>query len=281
MTFNVKSLLTAGATLTPEQEAALFGSIRLRNGTLKATNHHRLDDLNALVMREWRRLDHKPHKIMDVGASSGTASLEWSDSLTCAGIDADIVATDLCIRASLARLVPSYDVLLDHDGRVLQHIVCDRPVRWYLNGPHDFLKAGGYVVVALNMVASALLLFTNARRRAKDVLLVSPHARNRARLSFIEDDVMAPNPDHLRGQFDAIRVSNLLLLKYFDTAHIRRALDNLKDRLAGVGSFLIVNRTIEDGTNHGTMFRVNEMAKFEVVARMQTGSEIEDIVLAI
>jgi len=281
MPLNARGFLTADAVLTPEQEAAVFGSIRLRNGTQKTTSHHRLDDLNALVIGEWRRLGQKPRRLMDVGASSGTSSLEWADSLACADIDADILATDLYMRASLAHLLPMYDVLLDHDGRVLQHIVGDRPVRWYLNGPRDFLTAGGYVVTALNAVASALLLFTKARQRGKQVLLVSSRARDCTRLRFIEDDVMAPNPDHLRGQFDAIRVSNLLNRRYFDTAHLRRGLGNLKDRLVGAGSFLIVNRTHEGDINHGTMFRVNEFAKFEIVARLRTGSEIEDIVLAI
>ena len=282
MRVNVRCLLMGGATLTPEQEKAVFGPIRLRNGTYKMTTHHRLDDLNALVIGEWQRLGQKPHNIMDVGASSGIASLEWVDALTRAGIDADILATDLCMHASLVRLLPMYDVLLDRDGRVLQHIVGDRPVRWwYPNGPRDFLTVRGYVVTALNMVAWALLLSPNARRRGKDVLLLSPQARNHAHLRFIEDDVMAPNPDHLRGQFDAIRVSNLLLLTYFDAAHLRRGLNNLKDRLVGAGSFLIVNRTHLDGTNHGTMFQLNERGKFEIVARMRTGSEIEDMVLAI
>src|SRR5215471_7929426 len=276
MRVNVRSLLMAGAALTPEQEKAVFGPIRLRNGTYKMTDHHRLDDLNALVISEWRRLDQKPHKIMDVGASSGISSLEWVDALTRAGIDADILATDVCMHARLVRLLPMYDVLLDRDGRVLQHIVGDRPVRWwYPNGPRDFLTVRGYVVTALNGVAWALLS-TNARRTSKDVLLLSPNARNHAHLRFIEDDIMAPNPDHLRGQFDAIRVSNLLLLTYFDTAHLRRGLSNLKDRLAGAGSFLIVNRTLLDGTNHGTLFQLNQLAKFEVVARIRAGSEIED-----
>ena len=222
MPLNVRSLLTADATWTPEQEQVVFGSIRLRNGTCKMTNHHRLDALNALVIGEWRRLGQKPHKIMDVGASSGTASLEWLDSLTSAGIDADMVATDLCLRASLVRLLPRYDVLLDHDGKILQHIVGDRLVQWYVNGPRAFLRADGYVVVTLNTAGKALLLLTNARQHANDVLLVSPRARHRARVSFIQDDIMAPNPQHLRGRFDAIRVSNLLNRSYFGSAHRQR-----------------------------------------------------------
>jgi hypothetical protein len=48
----------------------------------------------------------------------------------------------------------------------------------------------------------------------------------------------------------------------------------------GAGSFLIVNRTYPDGNNHGTIFQLSEANKFEVVARMGDGSEIEDIVLS-
>jgi hypothetical protein len=109
---------------------------------------------------------------------------------------------------------------------------------------------------------------------------VNPHARDDARLSFAEDDILAPNPEHLRGRFNAIRVANLLNHGYFDAAQLRRAVDNLKDRLIGADSFLIVNRTHADGTNHGTLFRLTEANKFEIVAKMRDGSEIEDIVLS-
>ncbi|WP_430649504.1 hypothetical protein, partial [Bradyrhizobium uaiense] len=43
----------------------------------------------------------------------------------------------------------------------------------------------------------------------------SPHARDDARLTFAEDDILAPNAAHLRGRFNAIRVSNLLNHGYF------------------------------------------------------------------
>lgn len=277
---NVRNFLTAGDTFTQEQEAAFFASIRLRNGTFKTTDHHRLDDLNMLVIGEWQKLDRKPRQIMDVGVSSGISSLEWADALTRAGIDAEILATDLCMRGSLVRLSPGYEVLLDGDGKVLQHILGNRPVRWYLDGPRDFFRGTGFVVAALNAFTSALLLLTNGRQSGKDVLLVNPHARHDTRLSFAEDDILAPSPENLRGRFNAIRVANLLNHGYFDGAQLRRAVDNLKDRLMGAGSFLIVNRTHADGTNHGTIFRLSEANKFEIVAKMRDGSEIEDIVLS-
>jgi hypothetical protein len=136
--------LTAGDTFTQKQEAAFFASIRLRNGTFKTTNHHRLDDLNMLVIGEWQKLDRKPRQIMDVGVSSGISSLEWADALTRAGIDAEILATDLYMRGSVVRLLPGDEVLLDRDGKVLQHIVGNRPVRWYLNRPRDFFRGIGF-----------------------------------------------------------------------------------------------------------------------------------------
>src|ERR1700733_561055 len=104
---NVRSFLTSD-TFTQKQEVAFFASIRLRNGTFKTTDHHRLDDLNMLVIGEWQKLDRKPRQIMDVGVSSGISSLEWADALTRAGIDAEILATDLCMRGSLVRLLPGY-----------------------------------------------------------------------------------------------------------------------------------------------------------------------------
>src|ERR1700736_4902529 len=67
---NERNFLTAGDTFTQKQEAAFFASIRLRNGTFKTTDHHRLDDLNMLVIGEWQKLARKPRQIMDVGVSS-------------------------------------------------------------------------------------------------------------------------------------------------------------------------------------------------------------------
>lgn len=277
---NARDFLTEGDVFTQTQEAAFFASIRLRNGTYKTTDHHRLDDLNEMVIGEWKKLGSKPSQIMDVGVSSGISSLEWADALTRAGVEAKILASDLCMRGSLLRLLPGYDVLLDRDGRVLQHIVANRPVRWYLNGPRDFLKGTGFVVAALNALAGALLPLANARGEAKDILLVDPHARDDARLSFADDDILAPNPAQLRRRFNAIRVSNLLNHGYFNDAQLLGAVGNLRDRLVGAGSFLIVNRTLADGTNHGTLFRLNDANEFEAVARLREGSEIESIVLA-
>ncbi|WP_050400198.1 hypothetical protein [Bradyrhizobium embrapense] len=277
---NARNFLTEADAFTQTQEAAFFASIRLRNGTYKTTDHHRLDDLNMLVIGEWKKLGSKPSQIMDVGVSSGISSLEWADALTRADIDAKILATDLCMRGSLVRLLPGYEVLLDRDGKVLQHIVANRPVRWYLNGPRDFLKGTGFVVAALNTLAGVLLPLTNMREGGRDVLLVNPRARDDARLSFAEDDILAPNPARLRGRFDAIRVSNLLNHGYFNEAQLRRAVNNLRDRLVGAGSFLIVNRTLANGTNHGTLFRLSCANKFEVVAELGEGSEIGDIVLS-
>ena len=280
VTLNARDFLTEGDVFTQTQEAAFFASIRLRNGTYKTTDHHRLDDLNEMVIGEWKKLGSKPSQIMDVGVSSGISSLEWADALTRAGVEAKILARDLCMRRSLLRLLPGYDVLLDRDGRVLQHIVANRPVRWYLNGPRDFLKGTGFVVAALNALAGALLPLANARGEAKDILLVNPHARDDARLSFADDDILAPNPAQLRRRFNAIRVSNLLNHGYFNDAQLLGAVGNLRDRLVGAGSFLIVNRTLADGTNHGTLFRLNDANEFEAVARLREGSEIESIVLA-
>lgn len=280
VTLNARDFLTEGDVFTQTQEAAFFASIRLRNGTYKTTDHHRLDDLNEMVIGEWKKLGSKPSQIMDVGVSSGISSLEWADALTRAGVEAKILASDLCMRGSLLRLLPGYDVLLDRDGKVLQHIVANRPVRWYLNGPRDFLKGTGFVVAALNALAGALLPLANARGEAKDILLVNPHARDDARLSFADDDILAPNPAQLRRRFNAIRVSNLLNHGYFNDAQLLGAVGNLRDRLVGAGSFLIVNRTLADGTNHGTLFRLNDANEFEAVARLREGSEIESIVLA-
>ncbi len=278
---SARTILAPDAAVTSRQEAAFFSGLRLRNGTFKTTAERRLDDLNQLVIEQWKALGAAPRRLLDVGVSSGVSSVEWLQSLAAAGFDVDLVATDVSLKAQLVPICRQYDVLVDRSGHILQHIVFGvaiRPWRRKL----DFVTGHALLSGVLNAVARRVLRRRRspAARAGEDIMLVSPRARGEARIAFAEDDVFAANPQSFVRRFDAIRAANLLNCGYFSTAQIRTAIFNLKDRLVGPNCFLIVNRTRKDGTNHGTLFQLNAAARFEILAKLRDGSEIEDIVLA-
>jgi hypothetical protein len=277
---SARTFSAPGAAVTPRQEQAFFAGIRLANGTFKTTAERRLDDLNRLVVDQWKALGVRPRRVLDVGASSGMASVEWLEQLAAAGFDVDLVATDLCLKADLVRLWRYHEVLVDRSGHVLQHIVFGvaiRPWRRKL----DFVTGHAVLSGILNRVAHRLLRRRGVQApRGEEIMLVSARARRHAGISFAEDDVFGANPHSFVRRFDAIRAANLLNRGYFSAAQLRTAVFTLKDRLIGPNSFLIVNRTQKDGTNHGTLFQLNAAARFEILAKLRDGSEIEDIVLA-
>ena len=98
------------------------------------------------------------------------------------------------------------------------------------------------------------------------------------RIEWAEDDVLAPTPQQFVRRFDAIRVANIVNRGYFDTDQIRRAVAKSEGRLADPGPRLIVNRTLNDGSNRATMIQLTDANCFEAEVRLGQGSEIEDIV---
>jgi hypothetical protein len=278
---SARTLLAPAAAVTPRQEEAFFSGIQLRNGTFKTTTEHRLDDLNQLVIEQWKTRGAKPRLLLDVGASSGVSSVEWLESLSAAGFDIDLVATDVCLKANLVPVSRHHDVLVDRSGHILQHIVFGIAIRPW---PRKLDFVTGYALLSgvLNCVARRVLRrrLAQSGSEAEEIMLVSRRAREHAGITFAEDDVFAANRQSFVRRFDAIRAANLLNCGYFSTAQIRTAIFNLKDRLVGPDCFLIVNRTRQDGTNHGTLFQLNAAARFEILAKLREGSEIEDIVLA-
>jgi hypothetical protein len=265
----------SGASLTPSQEAAFFASLRLPNGTFKTTAHGRMDDLDAFVLACWRNAGYRPRELMDVAVSSGVTTLAWLRASEAAGLRVRMTATDLMLWAHLVAIEPGLAVL-EAGGRPLQYVVGGLPVRAWRRRL-DYVT--GYALVA------ALVDRVAARRRARvpaegrRVLLVSGEARD-APIDWVEDDIFADNPPHFVGHFDAIRAANILNRDYFDERQLVRAAANLKARLADPGARLIVNRTLADGTNNATLFRLAETGRLEVEARFGTGSEIEEIVRA-
>jgi hypothetical protein len=270
------NLILTGASVSPEREHEFFGSIRLGNGVNKTTCAHRLDDVNAFVAAAWKELGVAPREILDAGASSGISSREWADTLAAGGFEARIVASDIALNGRLVSLLPGLDVLVDRDGHILLRIVFGKilPLRrpWI-----DWVTGVASLRRLIDLIAG--LRQGDLERGGRPLMLVSASALGHPAIDFVEDDVLAPAPDSLRNRFDAIRAANILNHAYFGIDDLKSAVINLRQRLAGAGSFLIVVRTWLEGSNHGTLFRLNDGGRFDVVARLGQGSEIENIVL--
>lgn len=278
MVISAKLFADPVAVPTAQQERDFFASVWLGNGVGKLTYDHRLDDLNALVADEWTKLGARPREIFDVGASSGISSAEWADSLSRGGFDSRIISSDLMLFGKWVRVSPVHEALVDQSGHVLQHLLFNRPARpWgrrldYVTGYWMLRRAANF--------AARRALSKGAPRDSSTVMLVSPRARRNPRVDFVEADILKPLDKSLHGRFDAIRAANILNIGYFSRQDLGRAIANLKLCLAGAGSFFIAARTWENGTNHATLFRLDPAHRFQVVARLGRGSEIEDIVLA-
>lgn len=82
--------------------------------------------------------------------------------------------------------------------------------------------------------------------------------------------------EHSSG-LDVLRTTNILNKAYFRTEKLAEGVNAAFQSLIP-GGLWIVGRTLEDQTNHVTFFKRTEK-KWEVMARLGNGSEIEDIVM--
>jgi len=254
------------SALTPDQEATFFAQLRPVNGVYRLTADHRMDDLNEVVLSRWHAIAFRPKEIMDVGVSWGITTVEWLEALSGSGLKVHMVGTDVSLSAYIVPLWPGSYALKTADGYVLQ-VFGPTIERWKNRRNYRMLR--GFARVAARGCSGR-----------EKLLLVSPRALRRCdAIEWANDDVLSPNSTQFLRRFDVIRAANLLNLCYFNGDQLRCAVANLKERLAGPGARLIVNRTWGDGSNHATMFQLTEAGHFDAEVRLGQGSEIEDVVL--
>jgi hypothetical protein len=271
----------------PELERLFFSNVILRNGTFKTTNHRRLDDLNLLVnnlLPEFR-----PLQLMDVAISSGVSTAEWVASLDERGIDYHMVAGDLTVDAYLISAGLGLRLLVDELGYPLQYDIRGLALRRDLNRRGLARR----LVPLLWLRCVGALLRPRLRRRhtggsssqqsiygfaCRPVRLVSSELKPGEKLTLVKDDILTDQ--HYAATFHAIRAANILNLGYFDAATLTAMLRNLRRRLLPAGA-LTVCRTLEDGSNHATVFVLNKDGRFETSTRLNGGSEIEPLVLSL
>jgi hypothetical protein len=268
-------------------ERLFFSSIRLRNGTFKRTDRGRLDDLNALVEKFLPA--ERPLDVMDVAASSGVSTAEWLVSLERAGISCRLVAGDAVVDAFLISLCGRVRALVDRTGYMMQLDVAGKAVPIPPPRRRDRIR---YLPLTLLMKTLTRALRPNLQKRpvhatqlfgcgaitCQSLRLISPGNDRVRQLDLIEDDILTGTS--YPSRFHVVRAANILNLRYFDATTIERMLVNLRARLVPRG-LLIVCRTDEVGTNNATLFTLTEGGRFEVLARLNAGSEITDIVVSL
>jgi hypothetical protein len=272
----------------PGMEKLFFSNLVLKNGTFKTTNHHRLDDLNALVNTVLPRV--APLRLMDVAISSGISTAEWLVSLDSLGINYNMVAGDLTINAYLISAGFGLRVLVDDMGHPLQYDIWGHAVRRDVNRRGIALY---FIPLFWLRFLSALLRPSLSRRpwpaslsspvkvhgfTCVPIQLVSAELKANDKLTVLKDDIL--NDTHYLGTFHVIRAANILNRGYFSESTLSSMLRNLRRRMV-TGGALIVCRTLHDDTNHATIFSLRADGRFEVLARLNAGSEIEALVLAL
>ena len=266
--------------LTAEMEQEFFTSIMGKNKTYKTTYHDRFSEIDQLLVRQVRAGTMRASHVLDVGVSSGISTLELFKALSADGSDVNLVATDVLIDADIVGVAPGCHALIDKSGFPLMFDVFGRGVKPWITAT-DY-KNGKFVLRKLTNV-----LFTGIARRAlnhpddarvRHVQLITPRLSAERGIAVCHDDIAQYNA-RFAGRFDLIRAANILNKNYFENDTLIAMVGNLKRYLAGDGNCLLVVRTHQNSTNHGTLFRMSKGQRFEVVTRFGDGSEIEELVL--
>ncbi len=258
--------------LTADAERKFFAGIRLANKTFKTTVSGRMPDLDALTIRLVRDFGWQAPVVMDVGVSSGATTVDLLEAMRANGLEPKITATDLTFGATIFEIAPGVRLLADAHGNSLQYEFHGRGLRAWTRRLDAVTGYSLLTQTVQRFVAS------RAKKRVMDVKLVSrlrTVSANQA-IEFVEDELAVRNP-RFESRFDIARAANLLNRSYFDSARLRVMIDNLKSYVRRPDGLLVINRTHEDGTNHGTIFRL-DTGEVQVVERVGGGSEIESLV---
>jgi len=253
----------ASSAYDAELEREFFSRVRADKGW-KTTEPGRLDDVNEATRSFIRDIPERPLDIMDVGASSGITTEEWSDQLASWGIAARLIGTDVCLEAHHFR-GKFIEAVLDRDSNVIHLGLCNRGI----TGSRTIFQAP--VEHALSAIVRLSIAFG---AETKPFRLESKAMRL---VRLVEDDIGSDRQDYV-GQFHVVRAANLFNLNHFPPQWLTRAAHNLVRRLRPSG-LLIVCRTHRDGTNHATLFK-RRGSRLRVIMRLGDGSEMEPVLLS-
>lgn len=268
--------------IAPAAEEEFFASLRMRNGTYKTTFRNRFASIDRAIRELVDAGRIRVDSVLDVAISSGTSTLELYEALGAPERPIQIVATDVTLSARLVKVFPGCFTLADDTGFPLRHDLFGWSVKPWVSEA-DYRTGFFALRKAINIV------FTRRARRlwrdgnsanVEAVELVTARLRAHGQIAVQRDDINVYNPE-FAGRFDFIRAANILNRGYFTDSELRGAAENLRRYLvSGCGGALLVVRTHEDGSNHGTLFGVRAPGECDVVRRFGDGSEVEELMLA-
>lgn len=256
------------------QETSFFQSVCLPNGTRKTTSPSRLGDVDDVVCEQLK--NREMVHLLDVGISSGVTTIELLSCLAIRGIHASGIGVDICVRGFLCSWL-GIDVLYDAAGNVLQ-----LATPFFARGrPHR--SQGSFQSNVLGRVlgffeSPLLKKWMMHPQRSRPIDLVSPRLLERRDFKIVEHDVMVPMPEWDRS-FDLIRAANVLNLDYFSPPQIRAMIGNMTSWLKNGGYFAVCRTNTQDGRNHGSLYRKQEVPSIlQHVHRFGQGSEIDSLI---
>jgi len=280
--------VTAGelSETSQELEKVFFDCLRVKNGVYKTTYAHRLDDLNESVANCLPSA--RPLQVLDVAISSGVSTLEWVESLEEAGLDYHVTGIDLTIGGLLVSFGNRLHAVLDHTKWPL---LFEIDGQWVSNPPRKRHLLRYFFPLA--RMKCALFLWAHRYRdsdgeRIQQILgmptstrsinLVTPRLMNHPRVTISEGNILTES--WTPGAFDVIRAANILNQGYFDRGALIKILLNLRRHLTRSGVLAVCNTdTDEKAVNHASIFALREDQRFEVLSKINGGSEIEDLIL--
>jgi hypothetical protein len=271
----------AAEDIAPEEEEAFFRSLKVRNRNTKQTAFGRLAGLNEALHGILKNSDRPLRQILDVGVSSGVTTVELYESLAGAGIEPQIVATDLSLNAAIVSISPGCRALVDASGDVLQYDVMGRAIRPWRRRL-DYVSGMLFVRGLLNrsLAPAARRALEKDGAGVQKVKLVRAQLLSLPNITVLEDDVLKENASFLR-RFDFIRAANVLNKEYFAPAILKSALAHLVSYLSGPGAILAIARTVRRTGQHATFFELDKAgARLSVIERVGDGSEIEELALS-
>lgn len=231
--------------LDPATAGEVLQGLRLVNGTRKTTWPNRFVELDADVVEFLRAGEDvvSDLRVLDVAVSSGISTIELVEVLSRSGFDVDMTATDMLTTAQLVTLAPGVRLLVDGD---------DNPIQWDLGirtlRAHPYGNSTDRLRAVLARLWGAL---KNRRLHRCEVMLTDPRLSRIARV--VSEDLIDPDPE-LDGPYDLVRACNILNDDYFDADVLDRMCTTLIRRVDD-GGYLVVVRTLNDGSSYGTIFK--------------------------
>ncbi len=262
-----QALLDPPDATASDIERLFFERLRLANGVFRTTASNRMNEVNAAAHHFITR--YRRPRILDVAASSGVSSAEWSEALALAGVPHIMHVSDALIWATLVRRA---GISLLYEPGIRPHLL-----QIDLDGMAFPISSGSRWRNLLFRLVKHALPHRALAASGQPVMLVGPtirrHASKGQDVRFVELDIFDPDSRPAGAPFQVIRAANILISAYFPTEQLRAGLRNLVS-LLDEGGILIALRTDSAGVNHASI-HVREGQRLRRLETTGTGYEMD------